>query len=111
MTLTKALNILRHYQLWRLGDEITELQPKQLTEAINVVIQGKNIEPIFKSEDEAIAWVGRNIALAIQPKNKTKTMYIFPYISSYAHKVVVESLGKELFKHQQETLNDKQTTL
>ena len=38
MNLTEALNILRHYQLWRLGDEITELSPKQITEAISVVI-------------------------------------------------------------------------
>jgi hypothetical protein len=60
------------------------------------------MKQLFKSEQEAIAWVASNIALAIQPKNKTKTMYIFPYISHYAHQVVVEGLGKELFKHQQE---------
>jgi len=61
---------------------------------------------LFNSEEETIAWVYRNIALAIQPKDKSKTMYLFPYISHYAHKIVVEGLGKELYKHQQETLNN-----
>ena len=40
MKLTEALNILRHYQLWRLGEEISMLEPKVITEAINVVISG-----------------------------------------------------------------------
>jgi hypothetical protein len=57
---------------------------------------------LFNTEEEAIKWVYSNIALAIQPKNKSKTMYIFPYISHHAHKIVVEALGKELFKHQKE---------
>ena len=61
---------------------------------------------LFNTEEEAITWVGRNIALAIQPMDKTKTMYLFPYISHHAHKIVVEGLGKELFKHQQETLTN-----
>ena len=61
---------------------------------------------LFNTEEEAIAWVGSNIALAIQPKYKTKTMYLFPYISHHAHKIVVEGLGKELYKHQQETLTN-----
>jgi hypothetical protein len=38
MKLTKALNILRHHQLWRLGEEITMLEPKVITEAINVIL-------------------------------------------------------------------------
>jgi hypothetical protein len=38
MTLTQALNILRHYQLWRLGEEISELHPKQLTQAIDIIL-------------------------------------------------------------------------
>ena len=38
MKLTKALNIIRHHQLWRLGDEITMLHPTQITEAINVIL-------------------------------------------------------------------------
>ena len=40
MNLTKALNILRHHQLWRLGEEISELPPKVLTQAIDVVLNG-----------------------------------------------------------------------
>ena len=39
MTLTKALNILRHHQLWRLGDEITQLEPKIITEAIDTILK------------------------------------------------------------------------
>lgn len=39
MTITKALNILRHYQLWRLGDEITQLEPKIITEAIDTILK------------------------------------------------------------------------
>jgi hypothetical protein len=38
MNLTKALNILRHHQSWRLGEEITMLHPKQLTEAIDTIL-------------------------------------------------------------------------
>jgi hypothetical protein len=38
MTLTKALNILRHYQLWRLGEEITQLEPKVITQAIDIIL-------------------------------------------------------------------------
>jgi tRNA/tmRNA/rRNA uracil-C5-methylase (TrmA/RlmC/RlmD family) len=38
MTLKEATNILRHYQLWRLGDEISMLEPKVLTEAINTIL-------------------------------------------------------------------------
>jgi hypothetical protein len=64
------------------------------------------MKQLFESEEEAIAWVASHIALAIQPKDKTKTMYLFPYISHHAHKIVVEGLGKELYKHQQELNND-----
>jgi hypothetical protein len=38
MNLTKALNILRHYQLWRLGEEITMLEPKVITQAIDIIL-------------------------------------------------------------------------
>ena len=38
MTLQEALNILRHFQLWRLGEEITELHPKQITQVIDVIL-------------------------------------------------------------------------
>jgi len=38
MTYQEATNILRHYQLWRLGDEISMLEPKVLTEAINTIL-------------------------------------------------------------------------
>lgn len=44
MNITKALNILRHYQLWRLGDEISMLQPKTTTRAIDVILNNyKNL--------------------------------------------------------------------
>jgi hypothetical protein len=38
MKITEALNILRHYQLWRLGKEITQLEPKVLTQVIDVIL-------------------------------------------------------------------------
>lgn len=38
MNLTEALNILRHYQLWRLGEEISILEPKVLTQAIDIIL-------------------------------------------------------------------------
>jgi hypothetical protein len=52
MTLTQAFNILRHYQLWRLGDEITELKPEQLTEAISIILQEQ--KKIRYSEEEVL---------------------------------------------------------
>ena len=64
----------------------------------------------FKSEEEAIAWVGMNIAFAVKPKNYTKAQFVYPFVSNYAHTQVVEHLGKQLFKHQQ-TLNDTQTKI
>lgn len=64
--------------------------------------------PLFKSEEEAIKWVGMNIALAITPKNKAKTLLVSPFTSAHAHSVVVENLGKQLFKHQQESINNNQ---
>jgi succinate dehydrogenase flavin-adding protein (antitoxin of CptAB toxin-antitoxin module) len=39
MTLTKALNILRHFQLWRLGEEITQLEPQVITQAIDTILK------------------------------------------------------------------------
>jgi hypothetical protein len=39
MTLQEALNILRHYQLWRLGEEITQLEPKVITQTIDVILK------------------------------------------------------------------------
>ena len=56
MKLTEALNILRHYQLWRLGEEISMLEPKVITEAINVVISGaKWQQERMYSEEEVLS--------------------------------------------------------
>ena len=60
---------------------------------------------LFDTEEEAIKWVGLNIALMTKPKNKAKTKFVSPFSSFNAHKQVVEHLGKELFKLQQ-TKND-----
>ena len=38
MTLKEATNILRHHQLWRLGEEISMLEPKVITEAIDTIL-------------------------------------------------------------------------
>ena len=62
------------------------------------------MKQLFESEEEAITWVGMNIPIAIKPKNKAKTTLEFPFTSTYAHEQVVEHLGKQLFKHQQEIL-------
>ena len=56
---------------------------------------------LFPTEHDAIKWVAFNIALAIKPKKKAKTLLVNPFTSVHAHIVIVESLGKELFKHQQ----------
>lgn len=62
------------------------------------------MKPIFESQEESIKWVGMNIALAIPVKSKTKKNFVFPFRSWNAHNIVVENLGKQLFKHQEETL-------
>jgi len=69
-------------------------------------IKEKNFDmKLFNTEEEAITWVASNIALAIKPKKKAKTMFVYPFRSVDAHIVIVEHLGKELFKHQEEILN------
>jgi len=39
MELQEAINILERHNKWRLGAEIPMMQPKQITEAINVVLK------------------------------------------------------------------------
>jgi hypothetical protein len=65
------------------------------------------MKQLFPTEHDAIKWVASNIALAIKPKNKAKTMFVYPFSSVHANIQVAEHLGKELFKHQQNILNDK----
>jgi hypothetical protein len=108
MTYQEAINVLKIHQEWRLGAEISMLEPKVITEAINVVLKDKNIEPLFATEDDAIKWVAYNIALAIKTKNKDKTMFVYPFTSVHAHIQVFEHLGKELFKYQHELFKTKQ---
>ena len=60
---------------------------------------------IFASEEEAIKWVFLNTPWAVKPKKKTDSIkFINPFTSAHAHNVVVETLGKKLFKLQEETL-------
>jgi hypothetical protein len=59
------------------------------------------MKQLFESEEEAIKWVGLNIALMIKPKKKAKTIFINPFSSSDAYIQVIEDLGKKIFKHQQ----------
>ena len=66
MTLKEATNILRHHQLWRLGEEISMLEPKVITEAINVVISGAKWQQdkMFTEEDMSLAFeTGRNFQI------------------------------------------------
>jgi hypothetical protein len=49
MTLQKATNILRHFQLWRLGDEITQLEPKVITQAIDTIL--KNFDERYTKQE------------------------------------------------------------
>ena len=62
------------------------------------------MKQLFNSEEDAIIWVGMNIPLAIKPKKKIDYIikFVNPFSSIYAHTQVVEHLGKELYKHQQE---------
>ena len=63
MNLTKAFNILRHHQLWRLGEEITQLHPKQLTEAIDTILKEQK-KLMYSEEDMSLAFeTGRNFQL------------------------------------------------
>ena len=62
------------------------------------------MKELFPTEHDAIKWVASNIALAIKPKNKSKTLLVNPFTSVHAHIQVVEHLGQQLFKHQQEKL-------
>jgi hypothetical protein len=39
MTIQESLSILRIYQQWRLGADIPMLEPKEITEAINTVLE------------------------------------------------------------------------
>jgi hypothetical protein len=64
--------------------------------------------PLFKSEEEAINWVYLNIPFVVLPKKKAKTMLVCAFSSVNAHSVVVENLGRELFKYQQESINNNQ---
>jgi len=68
---------------------------------------------LFNTEEEAIAWVGRNIALVITPKKKTDytIKFVYPFRSVDAHVKIVEHLGKQLFKYQQETLTNDTTKI
>jgi len=104
MTLTEAVEILRHHQQWQIRG-IGGLHPAQITQAIDVIINNKKSEPIFDSEEEVITWLYMNVPLAIEPTKKAKTFLVFPFTSAHAHKQVVEHLGKQLYKLQQETFN------
>jgi hypothetical protein len=59
--------------------------------------------PLFETEEDAIYWVYKNMALAIKQKNNPPNApLIFIFTSDYAYLQVVEHLGQQLFKHQQE---------
>jgi len=62
------------------------------------------MKQLFETEEEAITWIYKNMALAIKPQHEDKTTLVYPFIHAYAHKQVVEHLAKQLFKHQQEKL-------
>ena len=38
MKITEAVKLLKHYQGWRLGDDIEMLEPKQVTEVIDTIL-------------------------------------------------------------------------
>lgn len=39
MTLSEAISILKIHQQWRLGADIVMIEPKELTEAMNIIIE------------------------------------------------------------------------
>ena len=47
MTIKKAIEVLRKHNEWRLGSEIPMIEPKELTEAIRVILEHINptLEP------------------------------------------------------------------
>ena len=62
------------------------------------------MKQLFATEHDAIKWVASNIALAIKPKKKIDNVikFVNPFTSVHAHIQIVEHLGKQLYKHQQE---------
>jgi hypothetical protein len=42
MTLDEAITILKIHQMWRLGADIVMIEPKELTQAIDIIL--KNYE-------------------------------------------------------------------
>jgi len=69
------------------------------------------MKQLFKTEKEAIEWVGMHISLAIKPKKVAKTTFVFPFSSLHAHDQVVEHLGKDLFQFQQEKSKNKNRSI
>lgn len=45
MTLQEAISILKIHQAWRLGADIVMIEPKELTEAINVILNYHQLIP------------------------------------------------------------------
>ena len=53
----------------------------------------------FKTEQEAIEWVSKNIPFAVKSARKNaKYMFTSPFSSGHASTQVINCLGKELFK-------------
>jgi len=60
------------------------------------------MDKIFKTEEEAVKWIANNVPFAVKPKKIAKTKFIYPFATYHAHDQVVNSLGKSLFKYQEE---------
>jgi hypothetical protein len=56
---------------------------------------------LFKTEQDAIIWIAENIPFAVKPKKKSKHKLIYSFSSGNAQQQVIEHLGKELYKLQE----------
>ena len=61
MNLQKAISVLNEYQEWRMGAEIPMLEPKQISEAIRIILDDHlhrqlETKPGFVEKREEQAW-------------------------------------------------------
>ncbi len=50
------------------------------------------------NKQECIEWIEKHIPIAVAPKIQKKRVFIFPFSSAHAKKIVVKRLGEELYE-------------
>ena len=60
MTLQEAISVLTIHQQWRMGEEIPMLEPKRITEAINIILDNHLHNQLEEISDEKIKQAAKN---------------------------------------------------